>query len=243
MDLRERAESSRRHPWELARARYFRRRLAEHVDLATVGRVLDIGAGDSWFAEGLRAELDPATAIVCWDVNYDEDELADAPPGIMRTAVAPTGTFLVVTALDVLEHVGDEHGFLTGQILPALGPRAVVVISVPAHPRLYSDHDRFLGHHRRYRPAELRTLVGRYLDVVDQGSLFTSLLAPRLAEVALERLGRHRGDRGVGHWDGGPRLTGAVEATLDADAAAGRWLSQRGLEIPGLSTWVVARAR
>ena len=79
------------------------------------------------------------------------------------------------------------------------------MVSVPAHPGLYSDHDRMLGHHRRYRPNELRALLGRHLTVCASGSLFTSLLVPRAFEVLLERAGRHSDPKGVGAWSRGPR--------------------------------------
>jgi SAM-dependent methyltransferase len=242
VDLRERTANDRRHPWELARARFFRRLIGQHVALAGVTRVLDVGAGDGWFAHELSADL-PATAqIVCWDANYRSEDLA-TPPGeqVTRTAQVPGGLFDLVLVLDVLEHVLDDEAFLGDAVLPRLAPSALVVVSVPAHPRLYSDHDRMLEHHRRYRPSELYELLGRHLDVVARGSLFTTLLAPRVAVVLLERAGWHRATDGVGDWSAGPALTSAVTAVLDADAALGRRLADRGVRLPGLSTWAVCR--
>jgi SAM-dependent methyltransferase len=242
VDLRERTANDRRHPWEIARARFFRRLIERHVALAGVARVLDVGAGDGWFAHELSADL-PATAeIVCWDVNYRSEDLA-TPPGerLTRTAQVPDGQFDLVLLLDVLEHVLDDEAFLRDAVLPRLARSAFAVISVPAHPRLFSDHDRMLEHHRRYRPRELHDLLGRHLDVVARGSLFATLLAPRAAAVLLERAGRHRGTSGVGGWSGGPALTSAMTAALDADAALGRQLADRGVRLPGLSTWAVCR--
>ena len=66
------------------------------------------------------------------------------------------------------------------------------IVSVPAHPSLFSDHDRMLQHHRRYRPPELRALLGRHLDVVDRGSVFASLLAPRALSVLAEICGEEQ---------------------------------------------------
>jgi len=241
MDLRERGDHERRHPWEVARSRFFRRLVAEHADLASLGAVLDIGAGDSWFARELLADLAPGVPVVCWDVHYDADDLAAAPPGVSRSATAPDRTFDLVAALDVLEHVDDDDGFLREQLVPALAPDGVAVVSVPAHPGLWSDHDRMLDHRRRYRPGDFRALVARHLDVVATGSLFTSLLAPRLVEVALERAGRHADPAGVGRWGGGHRLTAAIVAALDLDAGASTWLGRRGVAMPGLSAWAVAR--
>ena len=158
MDLRERAghagaANDRRHPWELARARFFRRLLRDHADLAAAGRVLDVGAGDGWFAHELAPDLGPATEIVCWDVNYRSEDLT-TPPGerIVRTASSPEGLFDVVLLLDVIEHVEHDETSWPTRWCRSLAPGGTAVVSVPAYPRLFSDHDRMLEHHRRYRP-------------------------------------------------------------------------------------------
>ncbi|MET0326341.1 MAG: methyltransferase domain-containing protein [Ilumatobacteraceae bacterium] len=245
MDLRERhGEAPRRHPWELARARFFQRLIAEHAELGSVGRVLDIGAGDGWFAHELAPQLPGDATIVCWDINYRSEDL-DAPTGanIVRTAAEPEGVFAVVLALDVLEHVDDADTLIADQLVPTLADDGIAVFSVPAHPRLFSDHDRMLEHHRRYRPAQLRALVERHLHVVRSGSLFTTLVPPRALTVGLEHLGRHRDPTGVGAWSAGPLATRAVTAVLDADASLGLRLSGSGLSLPGLSTWAVAVRR
>jgi 2-polyprenyl-3-methyl-5-hydroxy-6-metoxy-1,4-benzoquinol methylase len=258
MDLRERTDESgstgspHRHPWERSRARFFAGLVADRAATrptdTPVRRLLDVGSGDDWLGRSLlpvvRRHGHPDATVTCWDVHYGPDELAaPAPDGVTRTATAPAGTFDLVTALDVLEHVPDEHEFLADQVVASLAPGAEAIISVPAYQALYGNHDRMLGHFRRYRSAELRTLVGRHLDVVDHGTLFTSLLAPRAAQIGLERLGRHRAEAGIGAWSGGPRLTAAIERVLDADAALGRRLRRVGVTVPGLSVWVVARRR
>ena len=242
MDLRERvAEDHRRHPWEVARARFFRRLVAEHIDLAGVRRIVDVGAGDGWFADELAAQLPADSEIVCWDINYRSEDLATPTTrAVVRTAVTPEGPFQVVLALDVLEHVADAEAFLAAQVVPLLDPTGVAVFSVPAHPGLFSDHDRMLEHHRRYRPAELRALLTRHLHVVQSGSLFATLLIPRLLAVGLERLGRHPDPQGVGGWSGGPVVTRALTSVLDGDAALARAAARWGVHLPGLSTWAVA---
>lgn len=249
MDLRERSDALRargeqpgRHPWELARARFFRRLIGRSTDLGAVRRVLDVGAGDGWFAQELLPDLGPAAEVVCWDVNYRSEDLA-TPAGarITRTNGRPDGPFDLVLLLDVLEHIEDDQGFLAGEVVPLMAPGGTAVVSVPAHPSLFSDHDRMLQHHRRYRPAELRALLDRHLDVVDRGSVFASLLAPRAVSVLAERAGRHHDPTGVGAWTAGPAVTSALTAVLDADAAVTAGLSRHGLPVPGLSTWAVAR--
>jgi 2-polyprenyl-3-methyl-5-hydroxy-6-metoxy-1,4-benzoquinol methylase len=250
MDLREqRADGTeerdaRRHPWEVARARFFRGVIADHVDRAAVTRVLDVGAGDGWFAHELLPDLPEHAQVVCWDINYRSSDLA-VPAGerINRTARRPDGPFDLVLLLDVIEHVEDDDAFLADDVVPLLAAGARAVVSVPAYPSLYCEHDRMLEHHRRYRPADLRGLLARHLRIVASGSLFATLLPPRAVTVVMERAGRRHEAMGVGGWAGGAVLTAALTGVLYADAAISRRLARQrlvpGARLPGLSTWAV----
>jgi hypothetical protein len=245
MDLKERlAGDERRHPWEIARARSYRKLIAAHTDLTMVRSVLDIGAGDGWFADDLRGDLPEPATIVCWDVNYrSEDLVSPAGPGISRTTDRPVGPFDIVLALDVLEHISADEAFLADVVVPSLHRSGVGLLSVPAHPHLFSDHDRMLEHERRYRPAAFRALVGRHLTVVAAGSMFSSLVPMRAVEALRQKAGRGGQQTGVGSWSSGRRVTRAVTAVLDADASIGRGAARIGLPFPGLSTWVLVRHR
>ncbi|HEX5365128.1 MAG TPA: methyltransferase domain-containing protein [Acidimicrobiales bacterium] len=242
MDLAERAGSTRRHPWETERASFLRRLIDHHLDGRTPRRVLDVGAGDGWFAEELQGETATGSQVVCWDVNYAGADLrTDLPAGVARTVEEPGGSFDLVLLLDVLEHVEDDARFLDGSVLPHLAPDGLLVVTVPAYQRLYSSHDRALGHHRRYSPARLRALLEPRVDVVARGGLFAALLPVRAAQLARERVAGAPDRHGIGGWTGGPGLTRALSTALGADARAGAWLARRGLAVPGLSTWAVCR--
>ena len=148
MDLIERpAEFVRRHPWEVARARFFLRLLERLGCLATTAAWLDVGAGDAWFAGQLRAVL-PATArLVCWDVHYGDAELSSPGPehaNIVFTAERPPGAFDGVMMLDVIEHVEDDVAFVRDVVRDSLTESGWVLVSVPAYQGLFSDHDRAL---------------------------------------------------------------------------------------------------
>lgn len=67
-------------------------------------------------------------------------------------------SFDTVTCLDTLEHVQDD-GAALAEIRRVLRPGAVAVITVPAHPWMFSGHDAALHHVRRYRRAELALRV------------------------------------------------------------------------------------
>jgi hypothetical protein len=264
MDLVERsALLGRRHPWEVARARFFLRLLDRLGVRAATASWLDVGAGDAWFARQLRAVVPDGARVACWDVNYgdarppvdaDDDRTADgaAPggpgPALEFSAQRPTGVFEGVLLLDVMEHVEDDVGFLRDVVAHSLAPGGWVLVSVPAYQSLFSDHDRFLRHERRYSPGAIRAAVqGAGLRVQSRGGLFHSLLPVRIAQVGRERA-RHRppdaghSPVGVGAWRRGRLLSRALVAGLECDTAVSLALATRHAPVvPGLSTWVFCR--
>ncbi len=244
MDLREREQHAQRHPWEVSRAKFFRRIVADSCDTAPTS-VIDIGAGDGWFASRLRADLPASTTIICFDVHYTADDLAaDLPAGIERTSVAPTIPAPLVLALDVLEHVEHDAEFVREQVRPLVADDGVLIVSVPAHQRLFTSHDVALGHFRRHDAASLAALLEPSFELVRQGSLFTTLVPPRAAVALLEKVRPPSGPATVDSvWDHGAALTRSITAVLDVDAAIGRSMAGRRWRPPGLSVWAVCRPR
>jgi len=249
VDLAERNDTARpgderRHPWETERARFFRALIERHVGDVPPGRILDVGAGDGWFAGELRRTWTERAEIVCWDVNYGRADLgADLPAGIVRTTAEPAGLFDLVLLLDVIEHIEDDAAFLDASVSPHLSPTSLVVVSVPAYQGLFTSHDEALAHHRRYSPRRLRSLLLPRFEIVARGGLFASLLPLRAAAVARERVARPSDEHGIGRWSAGPGVTRLVRAALAADAGAGGWMAAHGVPTPGLSTWAVCRPR
>jgi SAM-dependent methyltransferase len=254
MDLNEvSAVSRRRHPWEVTRARFFRRVLADAGALATPRAVLDVGAGDGYLARRLLAELPAGSEIVCLDPLYTDEDLrrfaADAPAGLSFVRAAPGRRFDVVMLLDVIEHVPDDRAFLGGVVARSLAPGGLVLVSVPAWQPLFTAHDTALKHYRRYSPAACRALLDDVgLETVRGGGLFHALMAPRLLALAGEKAQRLFGREPVppsnlGEWRGGALVSGAIERALAVDNAISHALARRGLSLPGLSVWALCRAR
>ena len=243
MDLSERGAGGARHPWEVERFRAYRQVLAGHGALSA-RRILDVGAGDGWFGETLIAELPHVQELVCWDVNYSALELATDDPRVVRTVTPPSPGFDLVLVLDVLEHIEDPAAFITDTLAPVTERGTPALIAVPAHPGLFSNHDRALGHHRRYRADELLAQLAPWGDGVDHGPLFTGLVPVRAAAVTVERL-RHTepGEHGVGRWQRGELLTRAVRAPLAADSAVTRRLGPLRKRLTGLSHWAYGYTR
>lgn len=244
MDLREREQYSQRHPWEVARSRFFRR-LVSDVCTQLPQRVIDVGSGDGWFAAQLRPDLGAAADITCFDVHYNDDDLAaTVPAGITRVRTAPSEPAQLVLALDVLEHIDNDVQFVTEQLRPLVADNGLLIASVPAHQALFTSHDTALGHYRRHNAASLAALLSPSFEVVREGSLFTSLLAPRAAVAMLERVRPSADAPSVDSvWRHGRAVTRSITAVLGADAAVGRLLAGRRFRPPGLSVWAVCRPR
>ena len=79
--------------------------------------------------------------------------------------------------LDVLEHMKKENGLL-GNIRNASEKGALLVVTVPAHPFLYSPWDAEAGHYRRYTQQGLRDSLTKYNWRVVKMFNFFSFLVP-----------------------------------------------------------------
>ena len=86
----------------------------------------------------------------------------------------------VVLLADVLEHVEHHHEFLR-DLVAQLKPGATLIITVPAHPWLWSPHDAALGHFRRYTQATLRETWAALPVRTHFLSHFNTLLLPLIA--------------------------------------------------------------
>ena len=123
-----------------------------------VHAVLDIGAGSGFFSrEILRATS--AEHAICVDPNYpaERDEKVGGKPIRFRHAVDRTDADLFLL-MDVLEHVDDDAGLLM-QYARLARPGTRILISVPAFDRLWSGHDVFLGHRRRYTLRQIEEVA------------------------------------------------------------------------------------
>ena len=120
--------------------------------------ILDIGAGSGFFSKKL---LSDTMAIEAWCVvisyESDSDDLEAEKPIYFRKSVGKVNADLVLL-MDVLEHVDDDVGLLREYVTKV--PRgAKFLISVPAFQFLWSGHDVFLEHKRRYRLNQMERVV------------------------------------------------------------------------------------
>lgn len=249
MDLSERPEHvGARHPWEKARFRFFRDVL-EHARWSSNSlRVLDAGAGDAWFSTQLLEKLGNTTQITCWDAEYSDALIAElrttTPEQVEFRRERPDTRFDLVLLLDVLEHVQDDRAFLNTIVETNVEKNGFVLISVPAWQILFSSHDTRLRHHRRYSPEECRRVITNGgLQIVRQGGLFHSLLAPRTAQVVKEKLlgANHDGTPPKLDWNAGEVVTRVIDTALSVDNFLSHRLADAGINVPGMSYWALCR--
>lgn len=247
MDLREHTATQQRHPWEVARFRFLLAQLRTRTPLHLLQRVLDAGAGDAWFSNHLMEFLPNTATITCWDLEYTSETMTSfsehLPKSIRLTRDRPQQPHDLVLLLDVLEHVAEDRAFLSQLVAESLRPGGWLLFTVPAWQRLFSRHDVWLHHHRRYAPAQaIAVLQASGLDVLASGGLFHSLLLPRLAALALETLRPAATDPTPAiAWPHGALLTQGVQAALALDNAVSDRAARLGVPLPGLSFWALCR--
>jgi SAM-dependent methyltransferase len=131
------------------------RRLLSGIDPV---EILDIGAGSGYFAKELLQHT-TAERAVCVDTAYpaEHNESFAGKPIAFRTRAGQCNPDLVLL-MDVLEHVDDDRSLLRGYA-ENTGAGSHFLISVPALPLLWSGHDVFLEHKRRYTIASLLPVI------------------------------------------------------------------------------------
>jgi hypothetical protein len=114
----------------------------------------DVGAGSGFFSKNLL-EKKLVKNVCCVDPSYDSNRQDEK---ILFCKTAPKA-FLKKTELalfmDVLEHVPNDIELLESYIAE-FKPGTKVLITVPAYQFLFGQHDRFLGHYRRYTRNQLQ---------------------------------------------------------------------------------------
>lgn len=250
MDLLEdnKTDGARRHPWEIARIHALRRILPQAA-LPPEFSVLDFGAGDVFTSVELLKGRSGAR-LTAVDSNFSDQHIARIHQTNPAVALArdaksfPPQSFDLLLLLDVLEHIDDAQDVFNELCRDLLAPNGYVLVTVPAFQGLFSDHDRYLKHFRRYRWATLRPLLeGASLRTVGHGYLFGSLLLPRILSVLGQSLPiapAHQ-PSGVGSWGGGPLSTQLVTSVLDLDNRLLLASNKIGLRPPGLTIWALCQ--
>lgn len=119
--------------------------------------LLDVGAGSGVFSKMLVSE-GRALSAVCVDPNYDDGWLARSAPRVSYVRSIDATDAEIVLMIDVIEHVDDDD-LLIREYADKCAPGTQFLICVPAFDLLWSSHDDFLDHRRRYTLKSLRETV------------------------------------------------------------------------------------
>jgi 2-polyprenyl-3-methyl-5-hydroxy-6-metoxy-1,4-benzoquinol methylase len=152
-------------------------------------RLLDVGAGSGFFSRHLLAQTGAQSAL-CVDIGYDcdRDDRVGAKPVLYRRDCAMTDCDLVLM-MDVLEHVDDDRGLLR-HYAAKVPPGAHFLVTVPAFGFLWSGHDVFLEHKRRYRLGEIESAMRDAGLAIVKGAYYFGLVFPLAAAVRLATRGQ-----------------------------------------------------
>lgn len=196
------------HWWFLGRRRLVVHELRRHAG-THAGPILDVGCGTG----GMLPHLQRCGPAIGLD-SAPEAEAACRRRGVPFVhgwgAQLPfkDGAFGTVTALDVIEHVPDDVGILR-EMYRVLRPGGLLLLTVPAYQFLWSQHDEFNHHQRRYRRGGLRAVVRESGFSVVKLSYYNTLLFP--AAVARKALMRfQQGDGPASHLEEVPALLNRV---------------------------------
>jgi SAM-dependent methyltransferase len=101
-------------------------------------------------------------------------------------------SFDLVCALDIIEHVEDDGGALS-ELTRVVRPGGTLLLSTPLHAERWTAFDEFVGHKRRYQPAELFSkLAARELTVVRSAVFGMQPRSSRLLDIGIWWLVHHR---------------------------------------------------
>jgi Methyltransferase domain len=183
MDLKEEeilGEQTASHWYYVAKGRALRAMLGR----IRVPEILDVGAGSGVFSRQLL-DAGICERAVCVDPGYSRErtERHDGREIAFRRSVERVSQRLVLM-MDVLEHVDDDLGLLRSYT-DGMAADARVLITVPAFPYLWSGHDVFLEHRRRYTLACLEATVRAAGLQVVRSRYFFGLLLPAVAAMRL----------------------------------------------------------
>lgn len=216
--------------------------LLRQADVGTASRILDVGCSagatlrrlrEDGYMQSVGIDISEQAIERCRRQGLDNVHVMDA-----QAPDFPDGSFDVILASDVLEHVADESAAVRAWFR-LLRPGGILVALVPAFMLLWSPHDEANHHRKRYRLGELRACVEQGGFRTERASYWNCLLfvpaaAVRLLQRLLPRLGA-----------GNPELdvpAALANRGLRAILFAENRLLRAGLPLPwGLSALVTAR--
>lgn len=181
------------HWWFRARLKIVRSVLDRYVPVGGIGLDCSCGTGMtlSDLPERVHFGADLASEALRFAQKRGLRRLVRAD--LTRLPLS-NGCLDLLTCLDTLEHIPDDCAAL-GEVARVLRPGGYALFTVPAHPALFSAHDRALHHIRRYRFEEVRARVlAAGFEIVRLTPINCALLPVVALARIVSRADGHRSD-------------------------------------------------
>ncbi|HET6341620.1 MAG TPA: class I SAM-dependent methyltransferase [Gemmatimonadota bacterium] len=194
------ADLEESHWWFSARRRIMRALIERILPPSRESLIIDVGCGTGANIASLANDyacigIDPSeVAIGLARARFPSVEFrVGSAPADLGESAQEADLFLL---LDVLEHVEDDFAQFSA-VASAARAGALILITVPADPSLWSEHDVSHGHYRRYEPDRLEMIWQDLPLRVRLMSYFNARLYPviRAVREAGRILGRASGAR------------------------------------------------
>lgn len=180
-------ELYRRHWWWRAREAILSD-VIESIGLAAASSILDVGCGDALafpMLERFGAAQGIETDVQLLDPAGSRRHLVHTQP--LGSPLYQGWQFDLVTALDVIEHLEDDH-LAMRQLLELTKPGGWLLLTVPASMRLWDRHDEVNRHYRRYTSETLREILPAEAILVDMRYLFHAIYPLKWLVARINRL-------------------------------------------------------
>jgi SAM-dependent methyltransferase len=212
------ADHDTRHWWYRARRRVLAGLIRRRITLPSSAQILEIGCGTGHNL-GMLSEFGRVDAI---EIDSASRAIAEQRLGrSIGTAPlpdldgVPNGHYDLIALLDVLEHVEDDCAALIA-IKTRLKTTGRLLLTVPAHPWMWSGHDVANHHHRRYTRAALLAVVQDAGFRIERISAFNSLLFP--AAILQRMLAKITGREGSADTLPSPLINAVFERIFGLEA-------------------------
>ncbi len=173
--------------WWFAGRRAISRHILKRLELPKQAAILDAGCGAggnlsmlSAFGDVHAFEYDEATRAIAVNKHIGTVEAGKLPDGIPFA----DKTFDVITMFDVLEHIEDDAAALQALFL-RLNKGGHMLITVPAMPWMWSQHDVDHHHFRRYSKAGLEKQLNEAGFAITLLNYFNTFMFPAAAILRL----------------------------------------------------------
>jgi len=147
---------------------------------------LDIGCGNGIISFGVGDKVKGTS--LNWklvDSNFTKDDLKN--DSRKSTKIEINKKFDIVIACDVLEHIDNDIQFLE-LINNCMKKDSILILTVPAMEILWSDHDVFLKHFRRYNRKSLENSVKKNFRLLNIEYTYKSLFPLALIVILIKRI-------------------------------------------------------